>query len=385
MINFDMSATTQPYDEVIQAMADVLRNIYGNPSSIHRLGAEAERLVAKARETAAALLRVKPQEIVFTSGGTESNNLAIKGAARANRMRGGHIITTMVEHSSVYESCRQLEQEGFRITWLPVDGTGAVQLSALERAITEETILVSVMHVNNEVGTIQPIEQMGELLRRYPKILFHVDAVQSVGKLEIRPAEWGVDLMSLSAHKICGPKGVGILYRREGVRLSPLFSGGSQEHGDRPGTENVPGIVGGVKALRMALEELPRKRAHMERLREVIVRGVRGIPALRLNGSEDSDAMAPHIVSFSIPGVKPEVFVHSMEQHGICVSSRSACSSKENRPSRVLAAMGVGDERARSGIRVSYTADHTLEQAEALCVALAGVTAQLAAGGEGRS
>jgi cysteine desulfurase len=362
MLYLDHSATTPPYDEVVDTVAQVMKRHFGNPSSLHHLGVEADKLVSRAREVVAGSLNVRPEEIVFTSGGTESNNLAIKGIAYQYRRRGRHLITSQVEHASVYECFRQLESRGFRVTYLPVDSTGAVDPEAVRKALTDETIAVSIMHVNNEVGRIQPVGEIGSLLKEYPRVLFHVDAVQSIGKLELNPAEAGVDLFSVSAHKIRGPKGVGFLYRRSGVQLDPLLPGGGQENGLRSGTENVPLIVGAAKALRMTMDSRARSVGHLRKLRERLLREMDAIPGIVVNGSSRPEDMAPHIVNFSVPGVKPEVVVHALEKEQIYISTRSACSSGEEKPSRVLQAMGLPDRVAASGLRVSFSADNTMEE-----------------------
>jgi len=355
----DHCATTPPYEEVIDTVAQVMRKYYGNPSSLHGMGVQAERLINKAREVIAGALHVKPDEIIFTSGGTESNNLAIKGVARAYRRRGKHIITSMVEHPSVYECCKQLEGEGFRVTFLPVDGKGLVRVDDLVQAISEDTVLVSIMHVNNETGSIQPIERIGRVLREHPRILFHVDAVQSLGKLPVHPAALGIDLLSGSAHKIRGPKGAGFLYCRSGVRLEPLLAGGGQESGRRSGTENVPLIVGMAKAVRMTMERQQQAAEHMYALREALIRNLSSIPQVTVNTAPERDVFAPHIVNVSVPGLKPEVVVHALEQHEIYISTKSACSSGEDRPSRVLTAMGLEPSCAASSLRISLSGDHT--------------------------
>jgi cysteine desulfurase len=367
MLYFDHCATTPPHAEVIDAIYKVSKDYYGNPSSIHRLGLEAEKLVHKARDVISSSLRVKPGTIIFTSGGTESNNLAIKGVALQYRQRGNHLITTLIEHASVYESFKQLEAMGFRVTYLPVDERGAVSVEDVQKAIGPDTILVSVMHVNNETGSIQPIQEIGQLLRQRPRIVFHVDAVQSIGKLPMDPSAYGIDLMSVSAHKIRGPKGTGILYKKDGIQLQPLFSGGGQEFGLRSGTENVPLIVAMAKAVRMAVESRKNNTAYLYKLRERLIRCIGLMPQLILNGSSNEQMMAPHIVNFSYPGMKSEVVVHALEKHDIFVSTKSACSSGAERPSRVLAAMGVGEKRAQSGVRISLSADHSKEDVDFLC------------------
>lgn len=377
MLYMDYAATTPMYEEVIDTMTEVMRTFYGNPSSLHAMGADAEQLIARARQTIAAMLKCAPGEIRFTSGGTESNNLAIRGAARRYRHRGNHLITTMVEHASVYETFRRLEADGYKVTYLPVDETGQIRLNDLEKALTEETILVSVMHVNNEMGRIQPIEQIGRMLRERPKTLFHVDAVQSVGKLPVVPERLGADLLTCAAHKLRGPKGIGFLYCRQGVELEPLLVGGGQEEGFRSGTENVPAIVGMAKAVRMAMDEQQAFAVHTAGLRKELVRCILNIPELVLSGSQQPEDMAPHIVHFSYPGMKSEVLVHALEQRGVCVSARSACSSGAEKPSRVLLAMGASHAAAVSGIRLSYSLQQTQEDVRRFCYALQEAVAEL--------
>ncbi|MBP1156308.1 MULTISPECIES: cysteine desulfurase family protein [unclassified Paenibacillus] len=377
MLYMDYAATTPMYEEVIDTMTEVMRKFYGNPSSLHAMGADAEQLVARARQTIAAMLKCAPGEIRFTSGGTESNNLAIRGAAGRYRHRGNHLITSMVEHASVYETFRRLEAEGYQVTYLPVDETGQIRLNDLKKALKDETILVSVMHVNNEMGRIQPMEQIGQLLRERPKTLFHVDAVQSVGKLPVIPERLGADLLTCAAHKLRGPKGIGFLYCRRGVELEPLLHGGGQEEGFRSGTENVPAIVGMAKAVRMAMDEQQAFAEHTAGLRKELVRCISTIPELVLSGSKQPEDMAPHIVHFSYPGMKSEVLVHALEQRGVCVSARSACSSGAEKPSRVLLAMGASHAAAVSGIRLSYSLQQTHEDALRFCSALQEVVAEL--------
>jgi cysteine desulfurase len=377
MLYFDHCASTPPYDEVIDTVSEVMKRYYGNPSSIHRMGLEAERLLMRSREVIASSLHIDKEQIIYTSGGTESNNLAIKGSALQYRKRGNHLITTKIEHSSVYESFQQLEKMGFRVTYLPVDHTGKVQIEDVRNAICEETILVSIMHVNNETGTIQPIKEVGQLLIKYPRILFHVDAVQSMGKIQMDPAGWGIDMMSLSAHKLRGPKGTGLLYCRSGIELTPLIVGGGQERGLRSGTENVPLIVGMSKAIRLTVEHLEKNRKHLYQLREKLVYSIGQIPEIVINGSLQTGDMAPHIVNFSFPGMKSEVAVHALEGHGIIASTRSACSSGEQRPSRILEAMGYDRERASSGIRISLSPEHTVEDIDELCNGIQLVVSEL--------
>ncbi|SEF50669.1 cysteine desulfurase family protein [Paenibacillus sp. UNC499MF] len=377
MLYLDNAATTQPYKEVAQTVADVMLQHFGNPSSIHKFGLDAEKLVRKSREVIASVLKARPEEIIFTSGGTESSNLAIKGAAYRYRSRGRHLITTAVEHASVKEAFRQLQAEGFEVTILPVDETGQVRVDDVKAAVTGETILVSVMHVNNEMGRIQPIGEIGKWLREKQTVLFHVDAVQGVGKLPFSPDELGIDLMSASAHKFKGPKGAGFLYKRTGIDLQAQLAGGGQEQGMRSGTENVPLIVGMAKALRMATDNLEEDIRRKRAFRAIAVEGIIGLPELALTGSRDEEDMAPHIVHFCYPGMNSEVVVHALEQRGIYISTKSACSSGEPEPSKVLLSMGLDRAHASSGLRVSWTEEHTEADARRFVEALRGVIADL--------
>ncbi|WP_168120659.1 cysteine desulfurase family protein [Paenibacillus sp. HB172176] len=372
---FDHSASTPPYEEVIQTMAEVMRLHYANPSSIHAGGSEAAKLIERSRNLVAKQLGTSRGRWIFTSGGTESNNLAIKGAAKQYRSRGNHIITTAIEHASVMEVMKQLETEGFRVTYLPVLPTGHVAVDAVRDALTEDTILVSIMHVNNEIGTIQPIEEIGRLLSGYPHILFHTDAVQSLGKVKLDPDGWGIDLVSGSAHKLRGPRGAGYLYVGERALLTPLAQGGEQEAGLRPGTENVPAIVASAKAVRMSIEAMEeRQRRHCE-LKKQLNEFIAASDKLSLNGAEPA---APHIIHFSYPGMKPEVMIHMLEERGILASTKSACSSKEDKPSKVLLAIGKDAAHASSGIRISLGDEHTSEDIVRLTEALDELAKELA-------
>lgn len=367
MLYFDHSASTPPYEEVIQTMYEVMKKHYANPSSMHKLGVESNQLIARSRALIASKFQTTDGKWLFTSGGTESNNLALIGAAYRYRNRGNHIITTAIEHPSVYETLRSLEKDGFEVTYLPVDEGGHVHVNQLKKSITDQTILVSVMHVNNEVGAIQPIEEIGQLLAEYPRILFHVDAVQSIGKVDIYPEKFGVDLLTGSVHKLRGPKGIGLLYVRGGISLAPRRIGGSQEEGLVAGTENVPAIVAAAKAIRMTMDAKEKNAAHYAELSKQLRTGISAIPELRLNGSEP---LAPHIVHFSYPGIRPEVVIHMLEQHHIMASTKSACSSKEEKPSRILQAMGLDRDLAISGIRISFGEEHTTADVDILLQAL---------------
>lgn len=360
MIYFDNSATTRPYEEVLDAFITVNREFFGNPSSLHNFGGKAEKLITKAREQISGLLGVRPTEIYFTSGGTEANNLAIKGLALEHQGRGNHIIATSVEHASVREACRQLESLGFTTTYLPVGKDGAVSVEDIRAAITEETILVAVMHVNNEVGAVQPVQDIAQLLKSYPKIHFHVDHVQGAGKLPLDLSV--IDTASFSAHKFHGLKGTGFLYVRDGIRLFPLFGGGNQERRVRSGTENTGGIVSMAKAFRLIEEERIAKGGRLREIRNNIISGLSKMENVHVHTPEKH--AAPHIINFSVPGLKGEVLVHALEQEGIIVSTTSACSSKDKSASGTLIAMGVSEEEARSAIRASLSYQNTMNEAK---------------------
>jgi cysteine desulfurase len=308
------------------------------------------------------LLNVKPAEILFTSGGTEGNNLAIKGSAMMYRGRGKHLITTEVEHASVKEAMEQLLEYGFEITYLPVNQDGRISVLDLEKAIRPDTILVSIIHVNNEVGTIQPVEEIGHFLRKYPKIIFHVDYVQGVGKVHLDLRECGIDLCSISGHKFHGLKGTGALFIREGLQISPLFSGGSQERKIRSGTENVAGVVAMSKALRLTMEHQGRNYKGMRKIMEYLRINLEGLPQITIHSPQIG--CAPHILNFSINGLKGEVFVHALEEKGIFVSTTSACSSKSSTVSQTLLSMGTPADIAKSSIRVSLSYENTVEEAK---------------------
>ncbi|EID45127.1 cysteine desulfurase family protein [Parageobacillus thermoglucosidasius] len=360
MIYLDNSATTKPFPEVVDSFVTVATKYFGNPSSLHELGMKAERLLTQAREQIAAALGVKPNEIIFTSGGTEANNFAIKGVALQYRHRGNHIITTAIEHPSVSEPCQQLEQLGFEVTYLPVNENSLVTVEDVKKALRDDTILVSIMHVNNEVGAIQPVEEIGALLAQYPKTIFHVDRVQGISKVPLDMKKARIDLCTMSAHKFHGLRGAGILYVRQGVRLSPLLAGGGQEMQLRSGTENVPAIVAMAKALRLSLEKYDKQIDYLLEVKQAWIDALKTIPFIQINTPLAHSA--PHIINFSLNGIKPEVFVHELEKHDIFVSTTSACSSKKKAPSKTLLAMGVDDRRAESGIRISLSFENTLEE-----------------------
>lgn len=363
-IYLDNSATTKPYPEVVAAMVEMLENNYGNPSSLHRKGLLAEKEIDKARERIAKALGVKKAELIFTSGGTEANQLAIFGAAEQYASRGKHIITTGIEHPCVYEAVEQLEARGYRVTFLQAGADGTISVDDLIGAWREDTILVSVMMVNNETGAIQPIGEIGAFLRDKHKTLFHVDAVQAFGKMQVKPKEAGIDLLTISAHKIHGPKGVGALYVREGLKVAPLFYGGGQERGVRSGTENVPGIVGFGIAVEVAMKEMAQASLKMGELRDLIIEQIEStIPDARINTPQ---AAAPHVINVSFTGVRGEVLIHALETQGVIVSTGSACSSKKKIYSRVLASMGLAEKHLEGAIRISLQAATTQEDVEAM-------------------
>ncbi|MNZ64305.1 Cysteine desulfurase [compost metagenome] len=365
---FDHAATTLPYEDVTNTVAEIMAQHYGNPSSLHKLGEATSKLLSKSREVCAKALDVNPGEIVFTSGATESNNLAIKGAALQYRSRGQHMITTATEHPSVFECCKQLEQLGWQVTYLPVDTEGKVSVDEVLAAIRKDTVLVSIMHVNNETGCIQPVEDIGQMLKKhYPRIIFHVDGVQGFSTQPLSLDQSGIDLYSLSAHKLRGPKGIGLLYIRDGITLFPLIVGGGQEWGRRSGTENIPLIVGMSKAIRMTSESRKERADQLVRLKIKLMNGIRNIPDLVVNSTETG---SPHIVHFSFPGMKSEAMLHMLEEAGYLVSTKSACSSKLSEPSRILLAMGKDQDVALSGIRISLGEEHTEKDIEELLAVL---------------
>lgn len=377
-IYLDNAATTKVYPSVCEKMVEVMSKDYGNPSSLHMKGFTAEQYVKEARKTIASVLKIDEKEIVFTSGGTESNNMAIIGAAMANKRRGKHLITTTIEHASVYNPFIWLEEQGFEVTYLPVDNHGVVSLEALEKALREDTILVSVMAVNNEIGTVQPLDEIGALIKKKnPEILFHVDAIQGFGKIEIYPAKLGVDLMSVSGHKLHGPKGIGFLYIRNKVKVRPLILGGGQQKDMRSGTENVPGIAGLGEAVRKVFENFSEKQEQLYSLREQFVTRLERMDGVQVNGFAHrvSDVnlhqgAAPHVVSVSFENIRAEVLLHALEERGIYVSSGSACSSNHPAISGTLKAIGTEKKYLDATIRFSLCYDTTEEELNTCCEVL---------------
>lgn len=363
-VYFDNSATTRCSDAAAALMQKVLLEDYGNPSSLHMKGVVAEKYIKTAAEQIARILKVAEKEIIFTSGGTESNNLALIGAALANQRSGKHIITSSIEHASVYNPLIFLEEQGFEVTYLPVDAQGRISSEALAGAVREDTILVSVMHVNNEIGTIEPVEEAAKLIHeKNPKTLIHVDAIQSFGKLRIYPKRMGIDLLSVSGHKIHGPKGVGFLYVKDKAKIKPIIHGGGQQKNMRSGTENVAGIAGLGAAAEELYQNFDEKIGRLYELREYLAAGMRALEGTTLNGADGQDE-APHIVSVSFAGVRAEVLLHALEERGIYVSTGSACSSNHPAISGTLKAIGVKPELLDSTVRFSLSVENTREEAD---------------------
>lgn len=364
-VYLDHAATTWCYKSVQDMVVRTMMEDYGNPSSMHRKGVAAEAYVKKAREIVARQLKVREKEIFFTSGGTESNNLALAGAAWANRRQGNSILFSALEHAAVKEPMKRLKEQGYETVEIPVDRQGVLSLEALREALTPETILVSVMYVNNEVGSVQPIEEIGALIRENaPGALFHVDAIQALGKYKIHPARMGIDLLSASGHKIHGPKGVGFLYIREQAKIQPQILGGGQQSGMRSGTDNVPGIAGLGAAVEEVYRDLEKRVDHMYHIKELLTAGLN-----RLGETEkvvihgmSLRAGAPHIVNVSFPGIRSEVLLHALEDRGIYVSAGSACSTHKRQKNTTLAAMGVDQAQRESAIRFSFCEETTEDE-----------------------
>ena len=361
-IYFDHSATTPVDSEVAALMMEYMTEKFGNPSSIHSFGREVKKAVDEARQQVASLLNADPSEIFFTSGGTEADNLALKGVAFANRKKGNHIITTCIEHHAILHTCEYLEKNGFKVTYLPVDENAMVRIEDLKRAITEDTILISVMFANNEVGTIQPIKEIGQIAHE-KGIYFHTDAVQAAGNYPIDVKEYNIDLLTLSAHKFHGPKGIGALYVRRGVRINAVQHGGGQERSLRAGTENVPGIVGLGKAAEIAKRDMPKKLTHITALRDKLIKGImEKIPDIKLNGHPTQ--RMPGSVNFSFLYVEGESLLLNLDLKGIAASSGSACTSGSLDPSHVLLAMGLTHEVAHGSLRITLGRANTEDDIE---------------------
>lgn len=357
-VYLDHSATTPVRPEVLEAMLPFLKEeAFGNPSTVYSYGREAKKALDEAREKVAGLIGARPEEIVFTSGGTEADNLALIGTAMANEKKGRHIITSSIEHHAVLHTAQYLMRQGFKVTFLPVTPEGLVRVEDVEEAITDETILISVMHVNNEVGTIQPIKEIGHLARERG-IVFHTDAVQSVGKIPVNVDELNVDLLSASAHKIYGPKGVGCLYIRKGTKITPILHGGGQERKRRAGTENMPGIVGFGRAAELARQELPQEMPRLKALRDRLIKGIlERIEDVQVNG--DLEKRVATNANFSFRYVEGESLLLSLDMKGICASSGSACTSGSLDPSHVLLAMGIPHEVAHGSVRMTLGRGNT--------------------------
>lgn len=367
-IYLDNSATTKPSKNVIKAINKTFKNTYGNPSSLHNKGLEAERILKNTRKTIANKLGVSSKEILFTSGGTEANNLAIKGLIENYKHRGKHLITTKIEHPSVLNVFHSLEKKGFEVSYLDVNEKGIISLKELEKNIKESTILVSIMHVNNEIGSIQPLSKAGKIIKEKNKLcFFHTDAVQSFGKLYINPAKWNIDLLTISGHKIHGPKGIGALYTKDKIELNPLILGGGQENNIRSGTENTPGIAG----LNVAIKEIPKfnqknkynnkinnlKKHFVKKLKE----NESKLPEFEINSPLDNN-WAPHIVNLSFPNLRGEVIVHSLEKEGIYISTGSACHSRKKEKNNTLKAINLSQKMLEGTIRISFSTYNTKKE-----------------------
>jgi cysteine desulfurase len=382
-IYMDHAATTPVRKEVLKEMMPYFAEKCGNASSLHIFGQEAAEAVKEARKTIAKAIGASPEEIVFTSGGTEADNLAIKGFALANRERGNHIVTSSIEHVAVINACKWLEERGFKVTYLPVDKDGLVSVADVRGAITDNTILISVMYANNEIGTIQPIRDIGRIAAE-KGIPFHTDAVQAFGKLPINVKQLDVDMMSMSAHKIYGPKGVGALYVRKGMALDPLAHGGPQEGGRRAGTENVTGLVGFATAITLALKDMKKESRRLAKMRDKIIKQV-------LKAGEDDDRMRkvrvnghftkrlPDNVNFSFYGAEGEALVLRLNEKGISASTGSACSSHDLKPSHVLLALGIGHEMAHGSLRITLGRDNTDSEVNYIIKVLPGIVYELRA------
>jgi len=361
-VYMDHAATTPVDPKVVEAMLPYFTEIYGNASSLHSFGREAHNSMEEARSRVARLINAHPEEIVFTAGGTESDNIAIKGAAYANRSKGDHIITSTIEHPAVLETCRSLEKQGFKVTYIPVDKNGLIEPESLRKAVTERTILITIMNANNEIGTIEPIEEIAELAGT-KTIIFHTDAVQSAGKIPVDVKETGIDLLSISAHKIYGPKGAGALYIRRGTRLEPIMHGGGHERGLRSSTENIPGIVGLGKAAELAERRMSEDTAHLTSLRDQLIKEtLSNIEESYLNGHPTK--RLPNNAHFRFTGIEGEALILNLDEKGIAASTGSACSSKKLLPSHVLMAIGLDEVQAHGSLRLTLGRENTKEDVE---------------------
>lgn len=363
-VYFDNSASTKVADSVIEVMIKTMREDYGNPSAKHMMGVVAEKYVKEATRMIAKTLKVEEKEILFTSGGTESNNIALIGGALANQRRGKHIISTAIEHPAVYEPLGKLVELGFEVTILPVDRAGHIYLEELKNAIREDTIIVSTMYVNNEVGAVEPVEEIAKIVHeKNPDCLYHVDAIQGYGKYKIQPKKQGIDLMSVSGHKLHGPKGVGFLYIQKDAKVNPILFGGGQQRGMRSGTINVPGIAGMGEAARLAYEHFDEKIEKMIAIKDYLMDQLEKMEGIHLNSFRGTQS-APHILSVSVQGVRAEVLLHALEDREIYVSSGSACSSNHPGISGTLKGIGLEDEFLDSTVRISLCSENTLEEAD---------------------
>ena len=360
-VYFDNSATTKPYDEVIEAVSKGMKEYFGNPSSLHKIGMNCEKRLNEAREYFASTIKCNKEEIYFTSGGSEGNNLILKGLLKP----GHHFITTAFEHHSIISTCKQLEEKGVKVTYLDVDSEGRISLEDLEEAITKDTVLVSIMQVNNEIGVIQDIEAIGKLIKeRSSRAKFHVDAVQGYGKLPIDVNKSNVDFLTVASHKIHGPKGVGFIYIKKGIILNSLISGGSQEKGIRAGTENLPGIIGFEKAAQMTFEEMESRYGKVLELKKYFVERLNEIKDIRVNG--EIDGFSPYILNVSFLGVRAEVLLHLLEEQNIYVATGSACTSKSSAAhgSYVIKSLGLSNKEVESAIRFSFSYENTKEEVD---------------------
>lgn len=375
IIYLDNAATTRMREEVLNEMIPYFSENYGNASSIYSVGREAKAVLDEKRAVIANILGAKDNEIFFTGGGSEADNWAIKGIAFSNRGKGNHIITTKIEHHAVLHTCQYLEKQGFEVTYLPVDENGFIKLEDLENAIRPTTILISVMFANNEIGTIMPIKEIGKIAKQH-KIYFHTDAVQAVGHIPIDLSDLDVDLMSFSGHKFCGPKGVGCLYIKRGVKIDPLIHGGAQERGKRASTENIAGIVGMAKALELAAKDMKEETDRILELREKLINGIfEKIPYVKLNG--DREKRLPSNVNFSIRYIEGESLLLMLDMMGICASSGSACTSGSLDPSHVLLAIGLPHEIAHGSLRLSIGRETTNEDVDKVLEVLPGIVERL--------